>query len=101
MRIYLRWAERMGFAVEWIDGQPELHDDHHGDALLRIAGPFAYGMLRGETGVHLLVRLAADGRRWQYFAAVDVLPDGDHPLPPPGELRRDTFRSGGAASQYS
>lgn len=96
--MYERWAERMSFAVQWVDGQPGLHSDHHADGLLLITGPFAHGLLRAEAGVHRLVRFLADGsgRRGTTFATVDVVPDGDHPELPPGELLRQTFRSGGA-----
>jgi peptide chain release factor 2 len=101
--MYERWAGRMGFAIEWVDGQPDLHSDDQADGLFRIAGPFAYGLLRTESGIHRLVRVMADGsgRRGTTFAAVDVLPDGNHPELPPSELMRQTFRSGGPTSQYS
>src|SRR5262249_59870595 len=56
LRTYQRWAERMGFALEWIDGEPALHADDHGDGLLRITGPYACGLLRGEAGMHRLAR---------------------------------------------
>lgn len=101
LRTYQRWAERMGFAVAWIDGEPETHPDDHGDGLLRITGPYACGLLRGEVGVHRLVRLVQEGRRQTFFADVDVLPDAELPLPPMNELRRDTFRAGGPGTQHS
>jgi peptide chain release factor 2 len=102
LRVYQRWAERMGLAVEWLDGEPDLHADDHGDGLLRIAGPFAYGLLRGEAGVHTLFRATpeAAASRQTHLADVDILPDGDLPPPPTGELLRQTFRSGGP-SPYS
>jgi peptide chain release factor 2 len=102
LRVYQRWAERMGFQVEWIDGEPGLHAGDHGDGLLRISGPFAYGLLCGEAGVHRLVCAApgAGGRRQSHFADVDVVPDCDLPPPPACELHRQTFRSGGR-SPYS
>jgi peptide chain release factor 2 len=98
LRVYERWAERMGFAVEWLDGEPGLH----ADGLLRIAGPFAYGLLRGEAGVHGLVRATpeAGASRQAHLADVDILPHGDLPPPTTGELLRQTFRSGGS-SPYS
>ncbi len=102
LRQYVRWAERMGFMVEWIDGEPGLHPDGHDDGLLRVAGPFAFGLLRGEAGTHRLVRIPppGDGRRQTTFATVDVVPDGEHPALVPGELMRQTFRTGGG-SPYS
>jgi peptide chain release factor 2 len=102
LRIYQRWAERMGFPVEWIDGEPGLHAGDHGAGLLRISGSFGYGLLRSEAGVHRLVRAApeAGGQRQALFADVDVLPDCDLPPPPACELQRQRFRSGGP-SPYS
>jgi peptide chain release factor 2 len=103
LRLYERWAERMGFAIEWVDGQPGLHSDNHTDGLMRISGPFAHGLLRHEAGLHRLVHILQDGtgRRGTVFAAVDVVPDGEHPELPVGELLRQTFRSGGPTTQYS
>ncbi len=102
LRVYQRWPERMGFGVEWVDGEPGLHADDHDDGLLRISGAFAYGLLRGEAGVHRLICTApeAGGRRQTHFADIEVLPDCDLPPPPAGELLRQTFRLGGQ-SPYS
>jgi peptide chain release factor 2 len=103
LRLYERWAERMGFAVEWIDGQPGLHSDDHTDGLLLIRGPFVHGLLRHEVGLHRLVHILQDrtGRRGTVFAAVDVVPDGEHPELPVEELMRQTFRYGGSTMQRS
>jgi peptide chain release factor 2 len=102
LRVYQRWAERMGFPVEWVDGEPSLHADDYGDGLLRISGSFAYGLLRDEAGVHRLVHTAPEaGRRRQaHLAHIEVLPDWDLPPPPACELLRQTFRSG-SPSPYS
>jgi protein subunit release factor B len=91
--IYTSWAERLGFAVEWLDGQPDLHEADHPEALLRLKGACAFGLLRGEAGEHRLIDRSA-GKRRVLCAAVEVLPDGDLPPIPPAELRFDVFRSG-------
>jgi peptide chain release factor 2 len=96
LRQYQRWAERLGYEVHWLDGEPGLHEEIHAEGLLRIAGPFAFGLLRGEAGLHRLVhRPTPGGQRRTAFAAVEVLPDGEHEAIPPEEISRATFRSGG------
>jgi peptide chain release factor 2 len=104
LRLYTRWAERMGFTVTLTDrlDHQEAGIKH---ATLEIHGPFAYGKLKSEIGVHRLVRISpfdAQKRRQTAFAAVDVLP-----IFPEAEitiaekdLRVDTYRSGGAGGQH-
>jgi len=77
LRMYLRWAERRGFTTEVADLSP---GEGAGikSATVIVAGPFAYGYLRGERGVHRLVRLSpfdAAHRRHTSFALVDVIPE--------------------------
>jgi peptide chain release factor 2 len=105
LRMYSRWAERMGFSANLID---ELENEEAGirSATLHIVGDFAYGNLQSEAGVHRLVRNSpfdSQGRRQTSFAAVDVLPEIDGTIEidiRPDDLRRDTFRSGGPGGQH-
>jgi protein subunit release factor B len=89
LRLYLRWAERMGLKGSWVDGQPDLHPAGNASGILCIEGPNAFHLLRGETGLHRLVH-AAVGR--QALAAVDVLPDLAEPAIPAGELLLEHIR---------
>ena len=105
MRMYLRWAESKGFQVEIVDYQP---DDVAGikSATIIVKGPFAYGYLKGEQGVHRLVRISpfdANKRRHTSFAAVSVIPEIDEEIKveiKEEDLRIDTFRASGAGGQY-
>ncbi len=105
LRMYTRWAERKGFEVEVIDVTP---DDVAGikSATLLIKGPYAYGYLKGEQGVHRLVRISpfdANARRHTSFAAVSVLPQIDETIKveiKEEDLRIETFRASGAGGQY-
>jgi len=79
MRMYVRWAQERGFKVETIDLQP---GDEAGikNVTLGISGPYAYGYLHSEAGVHRLVRISpfdANKRRHTSFAAVGVYPELD------------------------
>ncbi|MGE5599543.1 MAG: peptide chain release factor 2 [Bacteroidota bacterium] len=104
-RMYVRWAERQGYEVELIDLLP---GDEAGikSATLQIRGELAYGYLKGEKGVHRLVRISpfdANARRHTSFASVDVVPEVDEDIPVeirPEDLKIDTYRSGGAGGQY-
>ena len=100
MRMYQRWAERKGFGVKLLDYQA---GDEAGikDATLEIDNENAYGYLKGETGVHRLVRISpydANARRHTSFSSVSVLPMIDNTIKveiAPGGLRIDTMRAGG------
>ena len=76
------------------------------EATIHIKGDYAYGYLRGETGVHRLVRISpydSAARRHTSFASVDVLPEVDETIDiviRDDELKRDTFRSGGPGGQH-
>lgn len=104
-RMYMRWAERRGFATSILDLQP---GDEAGlkDATVEITGEFAYGYLKGESGVHRLVRISpfdAAQRRHTSFASVFVYPMVDDTITvdiQPGDLRVDTFRASGAGGQH-
>jgi len=104
-RMYMRWAERHGFATSILDLQP---GDEAGlkDATVEITGEYAYGHLKGESGVHRLVRISpfdAAQRRHTSFASVFVYPMVDDTITvdiQPGDLRVDTFRASGAGGQH-
>ncbi|WP_456401226.1 peptide chain release factor 2 [Persephonella sp.] len=105
LRMYLRWAEKNGFDIEMVDYQP---DDVAGikSATFIVKGPYAYGYLKGEQGVHRLVRISpfdANKRRHTSFSAVSVIPEiGDEVKVDIKEedLRIDTFRASGAGGQH-
>lgn len=106
LRMYIRWAEIHDFRVEVLD-RSEGEEAGIKSATLEISGPYAYGYLRGERGVHRLVRLSpydAAHRRHTSFALVEVLPEIDEQEEPivinPDELRVDTYRSTGAGGQH-
>ncbi len=104
-RMYMRWAERRGFATSILDLQP---GDEAGlkDATVEITGEYVYGYLKGESGVHRLVRISpfdAAQRRHTSFASVFVYPMVDDTITvdiQPGDLRVDTFRASGAGGQH-
>jgi len=106
MRMYVRWAERRNFKVHFFDVD---FNEEAGinSAILKIEGPYAFGYLKGEIGVHRLVRMSpfnADAKRQTSFAAVDVTPEfeaGDGEIViPENEIERSTCRSGGAGGQH-
>jgi peptide chain release factor 2 len=103
-RIYLRWAERHGYATEVYDTS---YAEEAGikSTTFAIKAPYAYGTLRGEHGTHRMVRISKydnQGRRQTSFAMVDVLPvvqQVDHIEIPEDEMRIDVFRSSGPGGQ--
>lgn len=104
-RMYLRWAERRGYKASLVDEQS--HDEagiKH--CAMTISGPFAYGYLKAEIGVHRLVRISpfdANARRHTAFASVAVYPDIEDTIEVdinPSDLRIDTYRSSGAGGQH-
>ena len=103
-RMYLRWAERSGMKADTLERSTN-DDAGIKTAVLEISGPFAYGKLRSENGVHRLVRLSpfnADNLRQTSFALVEVLPKIDTPdeiAIDPSDLRIDVYRSGGKGGQ--
>jgi peptide chain release factor 2 len=105
LRMYLRWAERDGFEVEMLDRQ-EGEEAGIKSATFAVRGPYAYGYLSGEAGVHRLVRISPydfQARRHTSFASVDVYPEIDDEVKidvDDKDLRIDTYRSSGAGGQH-
>jgi peptide chain release factor 2 len=103
-RMYLRWAERKGFSVEEVDRLEA--EGGVKSATVKIEGAYAYGYLKGESGVHRLVRISpfdANARRHTSFASVYIFPVIDDSVEVdirPEDLRVDTYRSGGAGGQH-
>ena len=104
LRMYTRWAESKGFSVTNVDYQD---GDGAGcrTASLKIDGPFAYGYLKNERGVHRLVRISpfdAAGKRHTSFSAIDVTPEISKDINieiPDSDVEISTARSGGAGGQ--
>jgi peptide chain release factor 2 len=104
MRMYLMWAEKNKFKVKELN----LQDGEVAGiktVTLEISGDFAFGYLKGENGVHRLVRISpfnAQGKRMTSFASVYVYPSVDDTIDikiSPADISWDTFRSGGAGGQ--
>jgi peptide chain release factor 2 len=104
LRMYVRWAEKSGMKVKTVD---ESAGDEAGikSVTIEVDGSFAYGKLKGEHGVHRLVRLSpfnSDNLRQTSFAKVDILPKVDRPEDleiDEKDLRVDVYRSGGHGGQ--
>jgi len=104
LRMYTRYGERKGFKVSQLDYQA---GDEAGvkSVTIQMEGLFAYGLLKGEAGVHRLIRISpfdSSGRRHTSFASVDVYPDMDDDIEieiRDEDLRIDTFRSSGPGGQ--
>lgn len=104
-RMYTRWAQDNGYAVKELDF---LDGDEAGikSVTALISGEYAYGYLKGEMGVHRLVRISpfdSGGRRHTSFASVEVLPEITDDIEieiNPDDLRIDTYRASGAGGQH-
>jgi peptide chain release factor 2 len=105
LRMYLMWAEKNDYTVELIDRQDN-EEAGINNASIAIRGPMAYGYLKGETGMHRLVRISpfnSEGKRQTSFAAVDVSPEIADSVAVeinPDDIREDTFRASGAGGQH-
>ena len=104
-RMYCRWANDNGYAVkelEYLDGE----EAGIKSVTFLVSGLYAYGYLKGEMGVHRLVRISpfdAGGRRHTSFASVEVLPEISEDIEiniNPDDLRIDTYRASGAGGQH-
>jgi len=105
LRMYLRWGEAHGFKTELMEVSPgEVAGVK--SVTVRFEGPYAYGWLRTETGVHRLVRKSpfdSGNRRHTSFAAVFVSPEIDDSIDieiNPADLRIDVYRASGAGGQH-
>ena len=104
-RMYCRWANDNGYKIEELDYLP---GDEAGikSVTFLVSGNYSYGYLKGEQGVHRLIRISpfdAGGRRHTSFASVEVLPEITDDIEidiNPDDLRVDTYRASGAGGQH-
>jgi peptide chain release factor 2 len=104
-RMYLKWAEKNQFKTEIID---LLYGEEAGikSVTFTISGPYAYGLLKGEAGIHRLVRISpfdANSRRHTSFVAVLVYPEVEEDIDieiREEDIRIDTYRASGAGGQH-
>jgi peptide chain release factor 2 len=105
LRMYLRWAERRGYATSVVDSQA---GDEAGlrSVTFTLGGDHAFGYLKAEEGVHRLVRISpfdSQARRHTAFASVSVFPEVDEDIEveiDDKDLRVDTYRASGAGGQH-
>ena len=104
LRLYSRWGSRRKFEVEELDYLPG-EEAGLKSVTLRISGPYAFGFLKSERGIHRLIRIPpfdSSGRRHTSFASVDVMPDVGDDIKldiKESDLRVDIFRSSGPGGQ--
>jgi len=104
-RMYMRWAERHGYKVQFLE-ESEGEGAGIKSATLLVKGPNAYGWLKTEAGVHRLVRISpfdSNARRHTSFASVTVFPVVDQTIDidiPEKDVRIDVYRSSGAGGQH-
>jgi peptide chain release factor 2 len=105
LRMYLRYAERMGFEVQMLDMQ-EGEEAGIKSTTFLVKGSYAYGYLKGESGVHRLVRISpfdSNRRRHTSFSSVFISPEIDDTIEveiDESDLRIDTFRASGKGGQH-
>jgi peptide chain release factor 2 len=105
LRMYILWAQKNNYETEVLDRQD---NDEAGisTATIAVRGPMAYGYLKGETGMHRLVRISpfnAEGKRQTSFAAIDVSPEVGESAEieiRDEDVREDVFRASGAGGQH-
>ncbi|MCK8828115.1 peptide chain release factor 2 [Natroniella acetigena] len=105
LRMYTRWAEQHGYQVNTLEF---MAGEEAGikSVTLQISGPYAYGYLKSEKGVHRLVRISpfdSSGRRHTSFASVDVMPEIDDDIEvdiDKNDLKIETYRASGAGGQH-
>ncbi len=105
LRMYLNWAKDNDYQVELLDRQDNEQAGIN-SATVAVRGPMAYGYLKGESGIHRLVRISpynAEGKRQTSFAAVDVSPEVSDQINieiRDEDVREDVFRASGAGGQH-
>ncbi len=105
LRMYTQWAQKSGYQVELLDRADNPAAGIQ-SASFAVRGPHAYGFLKGENGVHRLVRISpfnSEGKRQTSFAAVDVTPEINDNIEiqiDEEDVRIDTFRASGAGGQH-
>ena len=105
LRMYSIWARDHEYAIEMLDHQ-ENEEAGINSASFVVRGPMAYGYLKGESGMHRLVRISpfnSEGKRQTSFAAIDVTPDIDDSINVElrdEDIREDVFRASGAGGQH-
>lgn len=105
LRMYTQWAQKSGYQVEILDRNDSAEAGIQ-SVSIAIRGTMAYGFLKGETGMHRLVRISpfnAEGKRQTSFAAVDVtpeIPDSIEIQIDESDVRIDTYRASGAGGQH-
>jgi peptide chain release factor 2 len=105
LRMYSAWAVGAGYTIELLDRQ-ENEEAGINQASIAVRGPMAYGYLKGEEGMHRLVRISpfnSEGKRQTSFAAVSVSPEIDDSIEVDIEekdVREDRYRAGGAGGQH-
>ncbi len=105
LRMYTRWAEKENYDMETINLQPG-EEAGIKNATLLIKGEYVFGYLKGERGVHRLVRISpfdSSSRRHTSFASVDVLPEIDDEIDielDDSDLKVETYRASGAGGQH-
>ncbi|TWT81753.1 Peptide chain release factor RF2 [Planctomycetes bacterium CA13] len=105
LRMYSAWAVASDYKIELLDRQ-ENEEAGINHASIAVRGPMAYGYLKGEEGMHRLVRISpfnSEGKRQTSFAAVSVSPEIDDSIEidiEKKDVREDTYRAGGAGGQH-
>jgi peptide chain release factor 2 len=105
LRMFQRWIERKGFKAKVLD---YLDGDEAGikSVAMQVEGPYAYGLLKCEKGIHRLIRISpfdSSGRRHTSFASVDVYPEADQDIDieiREEDLRIDVYRASGPGGQH-
>jgi peptide chain release factor 2 len=106
LRMYINWAQKEDYKVELLDRQDN-EEAGINSACIAIRGPMAYGYLKGEEGMHRLVRISpfnSEGKRQTSFASIDVVPEVDDSIHIEidwdKDVREDIFRASGAGGQH-
>jgi peptide chain release factor 2 len=105
LRMYVSWAQKNEYQTELLDRQDN-EEAGIKTATIAVRGPMAYGYLKGESGIHRLIRISpfnAEGKRQTSFAAVDVSPEVSDKIEitlRDEDVREDVFRASGAGGQH-